>query len=153
MLFLLWSLLSTCLESESKSVRSKKFSKNFKFPWVKFWKRNSNIWKNCQRVFFLNSHKGFCLSLLLFWFYFLTLRAWFWGQKNDRSRSKPVQGSKIILQSWSKKVMRNTHGGWGERGPIFFPLPPTFLRSRACYFLLGLFYYRDVPTGCQPRTM
>lgn len=152
MLFLLWSLLSTCLESENKSVRSKKFGKNFKFSRVKFRKTNSNEERTVKEVY-LNSHNGFCLSLLFFWFYFLTLRAWLWGKKNDRSRSKPVQGSKIILQSSSKKGMRNTPGGWGERGPIFFSPPPAFLRSRACYFPLGLFYYRDVPTGCEPRTV
>ena len=133
MLFLLWSRLSTCLESENKSVWSKKFGKNFKFFLVKFWKTNSNSWKNCQIGFFWIVTTDF-VSLLLFWFDFLILRAWFWGKKNDRPRSKPVQDSKIILQSGSKKVMRNTRGSWGERGPIFFPLPPAFLRSRVCYF-------------------
>lgn len=153
MLFLLWSLLSTCLESENKSVRSKKFGKNFKFSRVKFRKTNSNIWKNCQRSFIWIVTTDFVSLSSFFLFYFLTLRAWLWGKKNDRSRSKPVQGSKIILQSSSKKGMRNTPGGWGERGPIFFSPPPAFLRSRACYFPLGLFYYRDVPTGCEPRTV
>ena len=135
MLFLLWSLLSTCLESESKSVRSKKFSKNFKFPWVKFWKTNSNEERTVKEVLSEQSQRILSL-LLLFWFYFLTLRAWLWGKKNDRLRSKPVQGCEIILQSWSKKVM-------GRERSYFFSRyrPPSSDRARVifplAYFIIA----------------
>ena len=51
-LFLLWSVLSTCLESENKSVRSKKFGKNFKFSRVKFRKTNSNEERTVKEILF-----------------------------------------------------------------------------------------------------
>ena len=56
----------------------------------------------------------------------------------------PVPGSKIVVQSFSKKGCENTSGGWGETGPPFFPprSPPQTPRA--------LFSHTDQSSAC-PR--
>ena len=135
MLFLLWSRLSTCLESESKSVRSKKFGKNFKFPSVKFWKRNSNIWKNCQRGFFwivttdLVSPPPFLILL------FNSSRVALRKEKRPHALS--------LFKAARSYCSREVKKWWGERGLIFFSRyrPPSSDRARVifplAYFIIA----------------